>query len=265
MKPRISYVAVVVGISMALGAASARATTADWTWTLNGMPTGSNLPSAPSAVGYSAADNSTGLTATNATPSGTLPDLNWYSGGYGVCSTGEAPCGTAPEHAMDNNGNKESILLGFGSKVTLSQITFGWTGTSDYAGIDSDVSVLAYTGSGSPITSSTTYATLGSGWQLIGNFANVTKNTPVNLSTSVSASYWLIAAYNTFTAAGSPSNCNESTAMCMGNDYVKLYSVAGNTAVPPPPGRVSEPSALLLFGTALMGVFGLRRREKASA
>ena len=44
-----------------------------------------------------------------------------------------------------------------------------------------------------------------------------------------------------------------------GNDYVKLYAIAGTTGGG---GKVPEPSALLLFGTGLMGLVGLRRRTK---
>ncbi|MDP1652066.1 MAG: exosortase-dependent surface protein XDP1 [Rhodocyclaceae bacterium] len=242
MKSKLSYMVVVAGMALAsMGAHAA------WNWQLDGTPTGTDLPGTASVMGYSASSNTAVLVATNATG---LPDLNWYSGGYGICSTGDTPCGDAPEHAMDNNGYKESIVLSFvGKMVTLSSLNIGW------AGADSDMSVLAYTGTGTPVSGSSTYGNLlTNGWSLVGQYANVSTSTNLNLGTALSSSYWLIAAYNsTFGGTCTGGTCGD------GNDYVKLFAVAGNTS---PNGKVPEPAVLLLFGTALMGVVGLRRRRQ---
>ncbi len=266
MKTKTSSMAMVVGIGLALGSMTVHAAV-DWTWTLNVAPTGSNLPSSAAVMGYSASGNSASIVSTAASG---RPDLNWYGGGYGICSTGDgATCGTAPDHAMDNNGYKESILLTFGNKVTLSSVDIDWSGSQN--GYDGDISVLAYTGAGNPMSTSydsiaTALGNANSGWKLIGNYANTSQNvTPsVSLNTSVSASYWLVAAYNSIFATGNA--CKDATtgasATCGdSNDYVKLYAVAGTTGGG---GKVPEPSALLLFGTGLMGLVGLRRRAKVN-
>lgn len=248
MRPKLSCMVVFAGLALASMAAHAAV---EWTWQLNLAPTGSNLPGTSTVVGYSAPSNTATLVATNATTS--LPDLIWYGGGYGVCSIGETDCPN-PQHAMDNNGYKESIVLSFAKKVTLSWLDIGWRRT------DSDLSVLAYTGTGTPVSSSSTYSNLlANGWSLVGQYANVpttpqTAPTPsVNLGTAISSSYWMIAAYNsTFGGTCTGGTCGNN------NDYVKLFAVAGTTQN----GKVPEPAVLLLFGTALMGVVGLRRRRQ---
>jgi hypothetical protein len=196
--------------------------------------------------------------------SSTVPELIGYgTNGWGICSPtdpGYPSCNSVPNHAMDNSGNKESELLTFSSAVNLTSVTLGYAvhnATTQTPG--GDISVLAYTGSGTPTLSGSTYGAL-SGWTLIGSYANVMANSAQALGTSVSSAYWLVAAYNSvFSAYANSSSANCSTCT-NGDDIVKLYAAAGTTTSGG--GRAPEPSVMLLFGTALVGAIGLRRREK---
>jgi PEP-CTERM motif len=271
MKTKASGIAVLLGLAMSLASLSVQASTA-WTWTLNGTPTtGTATATGYADTGTGYANNGTTETTsgklqamtTSASDADTPGTMNWWSGyGYGICAPNGgdqmsgSTCSTTGPHAMDNNLAHESILLSFGSAVSLTAVTIGYSST------DSDISVLAYTGSGTPSMTTNTYASLLSSgsWTVIGNYANLGVNSPQAISTSTSSSYWLVAAYNSvFSSAG----CSVSGGCNDGNDYVKLLSVAGTTGGTTQ--RVPEPSGLLLFGTALIGALGLRRRGKAIA
>lgn len=180
---------------------------------------------------------------------------------------GASPAGISegsPQHAMDNNGYTESILLNFSSMGTavLNAITIGWKYN------DADVSILAYTGNNVAVDnpgnlSGKTYSgLLTSGWEIVSNQGNLVEGVTRSFNTGptpISSSYWLIAAYNT---AFSGPTCNGGT--CGGgNDYFKISALGGS--VTPPDNKVPEPSPLALLGATALGMIALRRRQKSDA
>jgi hypothetical protein len=206
--------------------------------------------------------------------------LRQYPGGLGVTNQdkqgtsclagqdcGEAD-GTAPEHAVDNNGRYDSILFTFSDAITLTQVTLGYP-TGSPPAYDSDITVLAYEPVGPaptvPALAGQTVANMTNiivgGWKLAGNYGDVAtkpgETANVNGYGYVSR-YWLLAAYNP--AFGS--TALDTGTLNTGDDYVKFLTLAGNK--PTPPGRVPEPNALLLFAiAAIAGFWNYRNRARA--
>jgi hypothetical protein len=160
-------------------------------------------------------------------------------------------------------------LVDFGgtTKVTLESVTVGYWDT------DADITVMAYSGTGAPTLAGKTWGDLqlvGSGWTTVGNYGNIgtgaeTVNTGIKTGgVAVSSSYWLIGAYNPL---ASNISANVGTASIGTGktgelyDYIKLASVAGT--VVKSQGDAPEPGTLALFGAALLGMIGLRRRVLA--
>lgn len=208
--------------------------------------------------------------------------LGAYSGGLGVTNrdgatnAGDTNEGTiknsvVPGHTMDNDARIDSMLFDFGvgKAAKLNSVTVGWW----YS--DSDLTVLAYTGTGTPTFTSTDtgYASLlNSGWSVVkasagttgtANYANAAGNTPpqntdarkyvplqVN-DLNISARYWLVGALNTLvqTLPVSPS-------VNGGNDYVKIAAITATYDTP-------EPSSIVLASGALAGAVLMRRRRKS--
>lgn len=183
---------------------------------------------------------------------------NSYGSGVGITANGEST--SSPNHAIDNNNGFEFALFSFtdiatGVNVaaTLNSLAIGWKSG------DADVSVLAYTGSGTPTISgknlsSNSTGLLGSGWSLVANLDNISTgdgnarefNNNTNPSLNKSSSYWLVGAYFGY---GSGSNLGT------GNDYFKISGLGGTFT--PPPGTsndpVPEPSSLVMLSLALLG------------
>ncbi len=298
MKRNSTGIAVLAALGLVAASLPAAALTI-YQWNA-GSCTGSNQsscsdttsnPAGGGSVTYSSISDSGGATtAVVANRQLAAAYVVSYSGNLGITTctgnnnqsggTGSNETTAAPDHAMDNNGNSEFMLLSFSSSISLRDVQLGYS--SQY---DSDLTVLAYTGGGVPTLAGLTYSGLvGAGWQFIGNYSdayatttNVSgfgsqANTVAINSGGVSSSYWLIGAYNsTWSTTNSGTAGGINPGLSAGNDYVKLLAAYG--CVPGPGAnqcggggggsQVPEPSTVLLMGAALLGFSQLRRRRTA--
>lgn len=199
--------------------------------------------------------------------------LGAYSGGLGVTNRDAGTAGdtnegtiqnsTSPGHTMDNDQRFDSMLFDFGAgaSVTLKTVTVGWWKT------DSDMTVLAYTGTGKPtfLSANVGYSTLlSNGWSVVkaSNSAHYTNaaNGGVSQSTNalgykplavndlnISSRYWLVGALNTLVQSLPSADTSK--------DFIKIAGVTGEF------GRVPEPTSAVLAGGGLLGLLALRRRR----
>lgn len=155
----------------------------------------------------------------------------------------------SPQHAMDNNGAYESLLFSFQSSVTLDTVSIGYP--SSGSGLDSDATVLVYTGSGDPTPnlSVRTYADLlTNGWQIAGNLFNMSTSSPKTVPTTSTSKYWMVGAF--MNIGGNKMITHDNTF-----DYIKIngITVTPRLAVP-------EPDSLALLAIASLGLLYRRRK-----
>ncbi len=142
MKIKNNAIAVLAGLALAGAAGSASAAT----WTFNNTIT--NTQGGITATASAWSNTANGPSGSNTVLESAF--LNTYgSNGLGVKNKdyvtggGDANEGVNPEHAIDNDQRRDSVLFSFSDKVNLSSTYFGWISG------DADFSVYAYTGSGS--------------------------------------------------------------------------------------------------------------------
>ena len=156
--------------------------------------------------------------------------------------------GSDPEHAMDNNGAYETLLLSFQAATQLTGLTIGFPGGSTP---DSDMSVLYYKGTGTPTLIGQTYANLVSSglWGVVNDpsLLNVGASASNTASFSATSQYFLVGAYISGLSGQQVADSNP--------DYVKLRSITTGSV-----GRVPEPASIALFGIAGAAWFASRRR-----
>lgn len=177
-----------------------------------------------------------------------------FDGGLGVVASIEVNNYNSPQHATDNNGGTDAVLLSFGSSLALNQLRTGW-----FYG-DADVSILRYTGTTAPTLTSSRISTLVStgGWELVGNYSFLNVSTPLSFNAaSKTSSWWLVSAYNSG-YAGHTAGLDNS------DDYFKLSSFSGEfVTTTPETGKVPEPGTWSLMGIAMLGLALGRRKLRA--
>jgi hypothetical protein len=242
------------------------------TWTLGSSSSPTASLNITRTGGDATSISGTGTGWANTDGSGSNTDLyaleaqsfiDYTPAGWGMKNL-DQPTETTPWHAIDNNGRYEMALLTFSDNVNLTKFSVGYTGTQD-----ADLTVLAYTGTGIPTTlAGQTWGSLASGWSVIGNYTGFAVNSSslqtATISNSTYSSYWLVGAFNPVVPG------NGGTGISTYNDAIKLISVAGaacvtgtNCVPPRNDSGVPEPGTFALFGAALLGMIGLRRRALA--
>jgi hypothetical protein len=181
----------------------------------------------------------------------------WGSSGVGVVNRntggvdppeggtgGPTPSSTSPEHSFDNNDRYDMVLLTFDRAVSLTGVDIGWSTN------DSDITVMALTGSYSELAGKDYGSLAGLGWTLVGHYPNADSTSVQAISTALESRYWLVGARNA--AVGGATGDSYK-------DYVKIAGFTARETIPD--NKVPEPSAAMLI-VAAMGAGGWAARRR---
>ncbi len=193
--------------------------------------------------------------------------------GFGVRNQVEGLAVSSPQHAMDNYANFDFLALNFTNAVTaaavnanITQLATGWHNTSTTTGlncngsqancVDSDISLLRWTGAGGPtITGGTIASLLAAGWQLVNHYDNMVDDAARNTLSGTSSSWWLISSYNSAWGTGTNTASTNLANLTNGDDFVKVLSSVSVSGVTLP-----VPGSLPLAGAALLAAVVARRK-----
>jgi PEP-CTERM motif len=246
-----SFVVSLAVVTGALGLGSPAFAASTWNLTSN-CSGGTGLGNTLNCTGGASSLSVNAWSDNTSTSKYTAAEVRGGSQGLGVRNSSESSS-VSSSYTIDNaTPGKDMLLLSFGSAVSLNQLSLGFVSG------DSDLSVLAYTGSGNGATSvsgkSASNLVSGGGWSLVSQLSGdgSAGSRSFNSAGTYTSSWWLVSAYNSSFGGSSLS----------GTDYVKLLSVAGNLVTPPPTGKTPEPASLALVGLGMLGVWGARRRAR---